>query len=397
MTAEVSPAHADRRALFARIADGEIGPHAEESDRRQRLADEVLDSLRRHRCLGSILPDAWGGAAIDMVAYGLLHEEIGRVCSSTRSIITVHDMVAQAVLRCGTASQRVAWLPHLAVGELLAAFAVTEAAAGSDVRAVEARVERQGAGYVLNGTKKWVTGGEIASVYLVLAQLENRATAFLVERTRPGVAIAPVLDMLGLRAAMLAEIHFECCELPPEALLGRPGFGVETVVQAALDLGRYSVAWGSVGIAQASMEAALQHADTRRQFGVPLREHQLIGALLADMATRVSAARLLCLHAGALKDANAPAAVNETLVAKYFAARAAMQSAVDAVQVLGAQGCSGTSAVQRYLRDAKIMEIIEGSHQIQQLLIAQAAYQEHARRTYERRHCDQSQPTLVAR
>ncbi len=383
MTIELDARRTAQRAAFRHFSDHEIRPYAAEADRQEHLPDPVVRSLLRCRYLGAILPEEWGGLGIDMVAYGLLHEEIGRACSSTRSLMTVHDMVAHAVLRCGSPAQRNRWLPRFATGDGLAAFAVSESEAGSDVRAVEATAERRAGGYVLTGTKKWITGGQLADVYLVLARLDGRHTAFLVERAQPGVSITPIAGMLGLRAAMLADVRFEACELPPESLLGRSGFGVESVVQTALDLGRYTVAWGAVGIGQACVEASLRHADTRRQFGVPLREHQLIRQLIADMVTNVTAARLLCLEAGTLRDASFPSSVSQTLIAKYFAARAAMRAAVDAVQIHGAHGCSAACPAQRYMRDAKIMEIIEGSNQIQQLLIAQSAYQDHARRERE--------------
>jgi alkylation response protein AidB-like acyl-CoA dehydrogenase len=177
---------------------------------------------------------------------------------------------------------------------------------------------------------------------------------------------------------MVAQINFQQCEIPRENLIGREGFGFVSVILTALDLGRYSVAWGSVGIAQACLDACVLYAGHRRQFGAFLKEHQLIQEMIAEMATNLKAARLLCYQAGRLKQAGDSRGIMETFVAKYFASRAAMRAAVDAVQIHGANGCSGEYPVQRYLRDAKVMEVIEGSNQIQQILIAEYAFQERA-------------------
>jgi hypothetical protein len=184
--------------------------------------------------------------------------------------------------------------------------------------------------------------------------------------------------MLGARGSMLAELHMEGCRVPSENLVGREGAGFAYVASTALDLGRYTVAWGCVGIGQACLDASLAYAAERRQFGAHLREHQLIQRMLTDMITQVRAARLLCHQAGALRAAGDPRSVTETSIAKYFASTVASRAAADAVQIQGALGCSAESPVQRYLRDAKIMEIIEGSTQMQQITIARSGYEEGA-------------------
>jgi alkylation response protein AidB-like acyl-CoA dehydrogenase len=207
-------------------------------------------------------------------------------------------------------------------------------------------------------------------------EAHGKPVAFLVERERPGLEINPLRGLLGTRASMLAEMRLEACRVPQENRIGGLGFGFAAVALTALDLGRYSVAMGCVGIGQACLEACLQYTSQRRQFGVLLQEHQLVREMVANIATNVKAARLLCYHAGYLHDSNAPTATAETLVAKYFASTMAMRTASDAVQIHGANGCSGEYPVQRYLRDAKVMEIIEGSSQMQQLMISKNAYLE---------------------
>jgi hypothetical protein len=371
----LSDEQARARADFRAFVDAHVAPFADGFDREERLPRGLIEETARRGYLGATLPAAYGGGAMSMVTYGLLNEEVGRGCSSLRSLLTVHGMVAHAVARWGSKELRARWLARLAAGERLAAFALTEPNVGSDARAVETSARPAGGAYVLTGRKRWITFGQVADLFLVFAQCEGRPVALLVERETPGLSVEPVGGMLGVRASMLAELSFEDCRVPRENLVGREGFGFSHVSSAALDLGRYTVAWGCVGIAQACLEASLAHAGERRQFGAFIKEHQLVRRMLTDMLTEVKAARLLCLRAGALKDAGAPEAIMETSVAKYFASRAAARAASDAVQIQGARGCSGESSAQRFMRDAKIMEVIEGSTQMQQITIAEYGYQ----------------------
>jgi alkylation response protein AidB-like acyl-CoA dehydrogenase len=324
--------------------------------------------------LSTVLPENYGGLGLDMVTFGLLNEEIGRVCSSTRGLLTVHGMVSYAILRWGTDEQKKHWLPRLASGEIIAAFALTEPDVGSDAKSIETVAEKQGDAYVLSGTKRWITFGQIADLFLVFAKCDDKASAFLVERDGSGLTTEPILGLLGGRAAMVAEVHMGDCRIPAGNLLGGLGFGFSTVAMSALDIGRYSVAWGCVGLGQACVDASLDYAKQRKQFGKPLRRHQLVQQMLTNMITNVKAARLLCYYAGYLHDADAPSAIAETLVAKYFASTMAPRVAGDAVQIHGGNGCGSDYPVQRYLRDAKIMEIIEGSNQMQQVMISRNAY-----------------------
>jgi len=377
MEIELTRRQKANQAGFKRFASDEIAPYAGEADREERFPLAVLRKIAQSGYLGSILPREWSGREVDLITYGLLHEEIGKRCSSARSLITVHDMVAVAILKWGSERQRDSLLPRLASGESLGALAVSEPNVGSDAKSIETTAERSTGSYILNGAKKWITSGQIADLFLILARYEGKPTSFLVERGRPGFSVEPISGLLGLRASMVAEISFRRCEIPQENLIGRAGFGLSSVIQTALGLGRYSVAWGSVGIAQACLDACLSYASERRQFGAPLKEHQLVQEMIAEMTTNLKAARLLCYQAGYLKQSGDPRGIMETFVAKYFASRVAMRAAVDAVQIHGANGCSGAYPVQRYLRDAKVMEVIEGSSQIQQILISKYAFQEY--------------------
>jgi glutaryl-CoA dehydrogenase (non-decarboxylating) len=376
MTFLLTAAQRAARDGFRQFVAASVAPDAGQFDRDERLPASLLRDMAVRGYFGLTIPKAYGGLGADMTTCGLLHDEIGRGCSSVAAVLMVHGMTAAAILRWGSPAQCERWLPPMARGEVLGAFALAEPRAGSDAQAVATRARAAGEGFRLGGDKQWVTSGQIAGVYLVIARCDGQPAAFLVPRDAPGLAVSPVEGMLGLRAAMLAELTLEDCDVPADALLGRLGFGVSHVAFTALDYARYTVAWGCVGLAQACLDASMRHAAERQQFGAALKDHQLIRRMLTDMITNLRAARLLCGQAAALRDAGDPAAVFETLVAKYFASTAAHRAADDCVQIHGALGCSQRSPAQRYLRDARLMEIIEGSTQMQQLTIATYMFQD---------------------
>jgi hypothetical protein len=364
------------RTAFREFADTQIVPHANAWDQAELMPVEMVRQLANKGYLGAVLPAEYGGAGFNMVEFGLLNEELGRGCSSLRSLLTVHSMVALAIWRWGTEAQKAQWLEKLARGQAIAAFALTEPEAGSDAREIRTDAVASGDDFVLSGHKKWITFAQIADLFLVFARSQRGPCAFLLERNTPGLVISPVHGMLGTRASMMAELHLEQCRVPKQNLVGAPGFGLSHIASSALDCGRYSVAWGCVGIAQACLEACLQYTGWRKQFGALLRDHQLVQRMIAGMVAGVKAARLLCYNAGQLKDAGDPASMIETSIAKYFAGTTAAKIARDAVQIHGANGCSSDYPVERFYRDAKIMEIIEGSNEIQEITIAQSACQE---------------------
>ncbi len=369
MDLDLSAEQRAARERFRAFATERIAPFADVWDREERIPRDLIDDLARHGFLGSLLPREIGGAGFDRITYGLLTEEIGRVCSSTRSLLTVHDMLAHSLTRWGKPEAKERYLPLLARGERLGAFALSEPGTGSDAASIETRADEDGDGYRLFGTKKWITFAQIADFFLVFAKVAGQPAAFVVERGTPGLSVVPIGGMHGTRASMLAEIRFDGCRLERWAMLGRPGFGISHVAASVLELGRLSVAWGSIGILQASLDASRRYAAERVQFGAPLAEHPLIRAMIAEMIANVRAGRLLCLRASFLQERNDPAAFAETMIAKYFASVVAAKGANDAVQIQGANGCAPDSPVARYLRDSKVMEIIEGSTQIQQLAI----------------------------
>ena len=375
MKIELTPQQKIDQAAFRTFVQEEIIPEANRYDQEEYTSTELINKVAQQGYLGSLVAEESGGTAMDMITFGLLHEEIGRGCSSIRSLLTVHSMVTHALLRWGSKQQKAFWLPKLATGEIIGAFALSEPNVGSDAESVETTARHCDDHYVLNGQKKWITYGQIADLFLVFARCEGKVSTFLVERNSPGFSTKPISGMLGTRASMLAELYLNACVIPKENLVGGRGFGLATVATSALDIGRYSVACGCIGIAQACLEASLQYTSERKQFGSYLKDHQLIQRMITEMITNVKAARLLCYQAGYLKEIGDPNTLMETWVAKYFASTIAVKAANDAVQIHGANGCSNDYPVQRYLRDAKIMEIIEGSTQLQQMTIAGYGYQ----------------------
>ncbi|WP_243795396.1 acyl-CoA dehydrogenase family protein [Saccharopolyspora gloriosae] len=362
-----------QQTAFREFAREEVEPHAEAWDRDETIPLRSIDAFAGKGWFGTLIPAEHGGLGQDAVAFGLLNEEIGGACSSLRSVLTVHSMVSYAVCRWGSDTLRRQWLPRLATGEVIGAFCLSEETSGNDAGALATTAVHDGETFRLTGTKKWITYGQRSDVYLVFAACDGKPAAFLVERNLPGVEVVPVRGMSGTRASMVAELHLHDVAVPASSLVGRVGFGIAAVATSALDIGRYSVAWGCVGILAAALRTSLQHAHDRTSFGVRIGEHQLVQRMVADMATAHSAARLLCVEAGELKDAGDPRTVHATWTAKYFASCQAFRAAADAVQILGARGCLEGHTANRLLRDSKVMEIIEGSTQLQQIYLAQAA------------------------
>jgi methoxymalonate biosynthesis protein len=367
-------AEARSRAEFREFVDTAVVPYADDFDRAREIPASVLKQAAERGYFGAVLPTSVGGSGMDMVTLGVLHEEIGRGCSSLRSLLTVHTMVASTFRRWATGEARERWLAGLASGDELGAFCLTEPGAGSDMSRVATTAIRDGEEYVLNGVKQWITGGQRANVFMVFARTGRGLSAFVVDADNPGARRTPVADISGTRASMLAEVLFTECRVPAQALLGAEGAG-SMIATAALDLGRYSVAAGCVGILQACLDASVAYTASREQGGALLRDHQLVRRMISDMVTGVHAARSLCRRAGELKDNRDPATLSATWIAKYFASTSAMRAATDAVQLHGAIGCRDGHPVNRLFRDAKVMEIIEGSTQIQQLVIAEHAYE----------------------
>jgi alkylation response protein AidB-like acyl-CoA dehydrogenase len=357
------------------FTDEHIRPRAEGFDREGRVPEEMLELIGAAGLWAPFLPTDVGGTDLGFAELGRIHEEIGRGCSSIRSLLTVHTMVAWTVNRWGTEAQRERWLPLLANGQMLGAVGITEPGAGSDTANLSATAVPAGGGWRLNATKKWITGGQRADVFLIYARTPRGLAPFLVPRDAPGVETEPIDGVLGTRASMLATVHVRDAVVGPDAMVGTDSFLSGMILTGMLDIGRFSVAAGSLGIIQASLDASTSYAATRTIGGTPLQERQLIQQKISDMITDASAARLLVERAGRLKDAGDPGTIIATWIAKYFASTAAARHASAAVQIHGANGCGPDFPVARLYRDAKVAEIIEGSTEIQQITIAGSAGQ----------------------
>ncbi|TKI55061.1 acyl-CoA dehydrogenase [Brevibacillus antibioticus] len=356
------------------FVNNEIVPIANQYDKEEVTPPELIMKMADHGYLGALLPQEYGGRGLDYVSLGILNEEVGRGCSSVRSLLTVHGMASLSILRWGNQEQKDRWLPKFATGELLGAFGLTEPNIGTDAKNIETTAVLSGDHYILNGKKKWITYGQIADLYLVFAQCEGRPTAFLVERNSPGFTTHPIKGVMGTRASMLAELHMDECRIPKENMLSRVGFGLTYVATNCLDYGRFTIASGCVGIGQACIDACLEYTASRIQFGLPIANHQLIKKMIAEMITNVKAARLLCHQASFLKDIAHPNSMKETWIAKYFASTMLAKITTDAIQIHGAYGCSEENSLQRYYRDSRVMEIIEGTTQMHEIIIADSMY-----------------------
>jgi len=381
----LSPHHQKFKDCFAGLTDSLIVPSASQHDAEQNTPPEFLMKLADEGVLGAFLSADCGGAGWDILTQGLLCEEVGRGSVSLLSLLAVHSMVCRVISKWGLAEQKEYWLPLLASGRAIGAFALTEPETGSDARNVKTKLTATGGGFVLNGRKRWISFGQAADVFLVFADSEQGPAAVLVERNMPGITVTPINGLLGFRAAMLAELVFQDVSLPASALVGKPGFGFSHICNTALDQGRFVIAWGSVGLAQACLDASIAYSSMRIQFGVPISEHQMIQNMLSGMIADTRAARALCQAATAVKADGDPASIVDMSIAKFFTSKVAMRAAADALQIHGANGYGNGYPVERYFRDAKALEIIEGSSQILgQLISRQVCAAEIAKRSEAR-------------
>ncbi len=359
----------------------EIRPFALTFDKEKRIPRELIQKMGTKGYLGANFPTKYGGLGLDPEFYGKMTEEIGKACCSTRSLLTVHSsVVGETLLRYANKDQIARYIYAMARGEKIGAFALTEPKRGSDAKSILAFGKKQGDHFILNGKKKWITFGDVADFFLVIALVEDKISALLVDRDYDGVTTKPIEGLMAAKSAHIAEIEFENVAVPVNNLVGNLGAGFSFIASTALDHGRYSVAWAGVSIAQAALEKMVNYSRLREQFGQKIHNFQLIQGLIADATTSVHAARALCLRAAELRKKKDPDAVMETTIAKYFASKVALKVCMDAVQVHGANGLHEEFGVERLFREAKVIEIIEGSSQIQQIMIARFSLQDNYRK-----------------
>jgi butyryl-CoA dehydrogenase len=359
------------------FTDREIIPVARENDRNEHFDTELVKKLGDMGYLGPIVAEEYGGRGLDYRTYALIVEEIGRGDSSARTVVSVQtSLVCSSIQRWGSEEQKHEWLPRLCSGEILGCFGLTEPDTGSDAANLKTRAEKTGDGWRITGGKQWISMGNYAKVALVFAQTDPEQkhrglAAFLVPTDSPGFSSGSIHGKLGLRASDTAELSFDGVEVGDEALLGEVGDGFK-VAMSALDSGRYSVAAGCVGICQGCVNASVAYAKERQQFGRPIAAFQLVQEMIADMTVDTEAARALVWRAGWLKDSGKPS-TTETSIAKLFATEAAVRNANLAIQVHGGSGYVDDYPVERYLRDARVTTLYEGTSQIQKLIIGRAA------------------------
>jgi alkylation response protein AidB-like acyl-CoA dehydrogenase len=362
------------RDLVRGIARQRIAPLAADVDETERYPRESLAALAEHGVLGLWIPEAHGGTDLGVTAFCLAIEELAWACASTAVIALVQFAAGYPLVLRGTEDQKRRYLPRLASGEITTAFSLSEPGAGSDAASIATTAVRRGDRYVLNGTKMWVTNGSQAGVLTLFATVDRGRgtrgiTAFLVEPTFAGFTLGALERKLGVRGSPTVAIHLADCQVPVENRLGDEGEGFGLAL-AALERSRPAVAAQAVGIGQAALDASVKYAAERQQFGRPIASFQGVQFMLADMAMHVHGARLMVHHAAALIDRGAPSTAIESSMAKCFASDAAMRVTTDAVQIFGGYGYTREYPVERFMRDAKVTQIYEGTNQVQRLVIA---------------------------
>ena len=361
------------QAAAREFAEKEIGPHVQAMDREGVFRPDLIEKFFEQGFMGISIPEAYGGSGGTFFMAALAIEEFSRVDASAGVVIDVQNtLVSNAILRWGTDAQKKQFLPRLA-SDTVGAYALSEAASGSDAFALETRATEDGDHYVLNGRKQWITNAKEAGVFIIFATLNRELgykgiTAFIVDRSTPGFSVGKKEDKLGIRASSTCELVLDDCRVPRQNLLGQPGKGYKVAIET-LNEGRIGIAAQMVGVARGAFEHALRYAQERKQFGKPISEFQAIQFQLAQLATQIEAARLLAYNAARLKDAALPF-LREAAMAKYFCSEVAERVASEAVEIYGGYGFSKDYPAEKYLRDSKIGEIYEGTSFMQLQTIA---------------------------
>ncbi len=362
------------RHIAREFAQKELEPYAQDWDEKMEFPAEAIRKLAGLGFMGISIPKEYGGAGLDSISYTLIIEELAKACASSAIIVAVHNSVcAYPIHLLGTEEQKQKYLIPLAQGRKLGAFALTEPNAGSDPASLETTAEQRGKHYLLNGTKIFITSGSTSDIVIVMASTDRSKrgrgiTSFIVEKGFKGFSVGKKEEKLGIRASDTCELIFENCAVPEENVLGNPGEGLTSAL-TTLDTGRIGVAAQALGVAQGAMEESIKYCNERKQFGKPLADFQAIQWMIADMATEIAAARMLVHRAAWLKDQGKPFSI-ESSMAKLYASEVALRTATKAVQIHGGYGCMKDYKVERYFRDAKVIEIYEGTSEIQRLIIA---------------------------
>jgi alkylation response protein AidB-like acyl-CoA dehydrogenase len=370
----LSPQHEEIRRTVREFAERRIAPIADDLERQGEFPIEIIREAAGLGLLGVPYPEEVGGTGLDSLAYTITVEELSRVSGSVGIIVSAHTSLGcNPLYLAGTDAQKEQFLRPMASGKVIGAYGLTESGAGSDSRGTRTRAHREGDAWILNGSKRFITNAGVAGTYIVTAITDrdedsHRITAFIVPADAPGFSIGRMEEKMGLHASNTGELIFTDCRIPAGNLLGTEGEGDKLFLKT-LDGGRIGIAAMALGLAQAAYEAAAAYAKERRQFGRAIGEFQGVAFMVADMATRIDAARLMTYRAAWLKDCGKPY-TTEAAMAKLFASEVARDVTNDAIQVHGGYGYVTEYKVERYLRDAKLTEIGEGTSQIQRMVIA---------------------------
>jgi alkylation response protein AidB-like acyl-CoA dehydrogenase len=364
------------RQAFRRFAESEVAPHAAEADARAEYPWKSFEAYRESGFIRLAYPVDLGGDGADTATYAMFVEEVARVCASSSLFVMISRLAMDPVLRAGTPELKARYVTRVATGELQASYCLSEPDAGSDVASMSTRATRDGDGYVLRGTKAWITNAGVSDLYVVFAKTDPDArhrgiSAFVVEKDATGLSFGPPEPKMGMRGSPTCEVYLDDVRVPAENLVGEEGKGF-TYAMGALDSSRPIVGAQALGIAQGALDAATAYVKERKQFGQRVADFQGVQFMLADMATQVEAARLLVREACALYDAGDPRVSKLASMAKLFASDTAMRVTTDAVQLFGGAGYTRHHAVERMMRDAKVTQIYEGTNQVQRIVIGRA-------------------------
>ncbi|MBP1948888.1 acyl-CoA dehydrogenase [Virgibacillus litoralis] len=362
------------RKMVQDFAQKEVQPEIERMEQEDRFPKEIIERMGELGLMGIPIPEEYGGAGMDYTSYIIAINELSKVSATIGVILSVHTSVGtNPILYFGTDEQKKYYLPKLASGEFLGAFAVTEPGAGSDVANLKTRAKKDGDNYILNGSKMFITNGGAADTFITFARTSDEAgakgvSAFIIEKDTPGFVIGKAEKKMGLHGSSTVPLSFDNCVIPKEQLLGNEGDGFK-IAMANLNVGRIGIAAQALGIGEAAVEHATAYAKEREQFGKPISQNQGISFKIADMATEVEAAKLLVYNVASLVERNIPCN-KEASMAKMYASKTARKAAIEAVQVYGGYGYTEDYPVERLFRDAKVTEIYEGTNEIQHIVIA---------------------------
>jgi alkylation response protein AidB-like acyl-CoA dehydrogenase len=373
---KLSDEHSELRAVLRNLCEKEIAPYAADVDEKARYTDEALAALTASGFAAIHIPEEYGGQGGDAVAACIVIEEVARVCASSALIPICNKLGTMGLLMRGSEELKKQVLPSIAAGEAVASYALSEREAGSDAAAMRTRARRDGDDWILNGAKCWISNGGHSTWYTVMAVTDpdkgaNGISAFVVHKDDPGFTVGPKERKLGIKGSPTTELYFEDCRIPGDRIIGEPGTGFKTAL-ATLDHTRPTIGAQAVGIAQGALDAAIAYVKERKQFGKPIADFQAVQFMLADMAMKLEAARLLVYTAAARAERGEPNLGFISSASKCFASDVAMAVTTDAVQLFGGYGYTVDFPVERFMRDAKITQIYEGTNQIQRVVMSRA-------------------------